>query len=166
MGCHIRCFEGASEELSFRDKFPLMVQRNLLRIFPFLKKRKSYYIETDEPRPIIKPLNLQAGEKVRVKSLEEIRKTLNKDNKLMGLSFFAPMEKFCGGTYTVHKRVERIFNERKWRMSKIKSVVLLEGVFCDGVGGIEKMWDGCDRSCYLWWKEAWLERVTEEDEAK
>jgi hypothetical protein len=96
---------------------------------------------------------------VRVKSLEEIRETLNAENKCQGLSFFKPMERFCGGEFRVVKRVERIFNERRWKMSKIKNVVLLEGVFCDGRGTPEKHWHGCDRNCYLWWKEAWLERA-------
>jgi hypothetical protein len=164
MDCHIQCFEEVSEEFTFKEKFPIMIKRNLLHIWRIFKKTKSpYYIETESERPVIPPLNLQPGEKVRVKSLEEIKKTLNKDHKYQGLSFFAPMEKFCGGTYFVRKRVEKIFNERKWKMSKIKNVVLLDGVFCNGIGGIEKEWDGCDRNCYIWWKEGWLERVTDNE---
>jgi hypothetical protein len=164
MDCHIQCFEETAAEFSLTEKLPTMIKRNLLRLYRIFRKAKSpYYLGDDSTRLTFSPLNLQPGEKVRVKPLEEIKKTLNKDHKCQGLSFFSPMEKFCGGTYFVCKRVEKIFNERKWKMSKIKDVVLLEGVFCDGVGGAEKMWDGCDRSCYLWWKEAWLERVTDNE---
>lgn len=162
MDCHIQCFEEAAEDFSFMEKLPTMTKRNLLRLYRVFRKVKSpCYLGDDSTRLTFSPLNLQPGEKVRVKPLEEIRRTLNRDHKYEGLSFFPPMEKFCGGTYTVHKRVKKIFNERTWKISKIKNVVLLEGVFCDGVGGVEKTWDGCDRSCYLWWKEGWLERVSE-----
>jgi hypothetical protein len=32
--------------------------------------------------------------------------------------------------------------------------VFLEGVYCDG-----KRHNDCDRSCLLFWREAWLKRV-------
>lgn len=162
MKCHIQCLDEATQEFSLVEKLPNLVLRNLLFTYRKFRKVKSTYgTKTESDKPVISSLNLKAGERVRVKSLEQIKMTLDKDNKYQGLSFFAPMEKYCGGTYIVFKRVEKIFNERKWRMSKIRNVVLLDGVFCDGVGGIEKSWDGCDRSCYLWWKEVWLERVSE-----
>ena len=168
MECHVEGFDEAAEELTFRDKLFLLIRIYWMR---FLRKligaKWSYYVETDSPRPVYPPLNLQAGEKVRVRSFEEIRLTLNKDNKFQGLKFFRPMEKFCGKTLTVRKKVKKIFNERTWKMSKIRNVVLLEGSFCDGQVGAEKAMHGCDRLCYLWWKEAWLERVIDDkDEEK
>jgi hypothetical protein len=107
-------------------------------------------------------LHLQEGEKVRVKPYEQIRETLDAANRFQGLAFTpATMKKYCGGTYTVLKKVDRIFDERKWKLSKIKNVVLLDGVYCDGGGGAEKEWDGCDRLCFIFWKEQWLERSDE-----
>ncbi len=109
----------------------------------------------------ISPLCLKSGEKVRVKSVDEIRAMLDKDNKFQGLAFTPVMWKFCGNTYTVLKKMEKVFDERKWKLSKVKNMVLLDGVFCDAAGGIDKAWDGCDRTCFIWWKEGWLERSSE-----
>ncbi len=75
---------------------------------------------------------------MRVKTLEEVRKTLDKGGKYQGLYFTITQTRYCGGTYTVLKRLEKIFDERRWKLSKIKDTVLLEGVFCDGAGGIKK----------------------------
>jgi hypothetical protein len=104
-------------------------------------------------------LRLQAGERAKVKSLEEIRATLDANGKCQGLAYTPAMEKFCGGTYRVFKRVDLAFDERKWKLSKMRNVVILDGVLCDGQGGLDKTWTGCDRSCFVWWKEAWLERA-------
>ena len=168
MECQLQCFDDAAEELTFRDKLPMVAKKFWTR---FLRKltgaTSSYYVETDSPRSVYPPLNLKAGEKVRVRSLDEIRLTLNDDNKFQGLKFFLPMEQYCGKTLTVRKKVNKIFNERSWKMSKIRNVVLLEGAFCDGQLVAEKEMHGCDRLCFLWWKEAWLERVTDDkDEEK
>ena len=100
---------------------------------------------------------------MKVRSLEEIQKTLDKGNKCQGLAYTPAMRKYCGGTYYVLKRVEKVFDERNWKLSSIKDVVLLDSVFCDGSGGVGKAWDGCDRTCYLWWKEAWLEKLSKEE---
>jgi hypothetical protein len=35
----------------------------------------------------------------------------------------------------------------------MKNTVLLDGAICDGWGG------KCDRSCFFFWREAWLRRV-------
>jgi hypothetical protein len=109
--------------------------------------------------PVPPSLNLAAGDRVRVKSHEEIMATLNAEGRFQGLSYTPAMKKHCGGTYAVFKRVDLVFDERRWKLSKIRNVVLLEGVYCDGAGGPGKEWDGCDRSCFIWWKEGWLERA-------
>jgi hypothetical protein len=106
-------------------------------------------------------LCLKPGDRVRVKSHEEILATLDADRQFQGLSYTPAMKRYCGGVYVVFKRVDRVFDERRWKLSKIRNVVLLEGVYCDGAGGPGKEWDGCDRSCFIWWKEGWLERETE-----
>jgi hypothetical protein len=99
---------------------------------------------------------------VRVKSFEEIMGTLNDENKFQGLAFTpATMSKYCGGTYTVLRRVGKIFDEKKWKLSKIMNVIYLDSVYCDGAGGAEKEWDGCDRLCFIMWKEGWLERISD-----
>ena len=46
-------------------------------------------------------------------------------------------------------------------MSKVRDVVMLDGVYCESAPYDRQDWAGCDRTCFLFWKEAWLERVFE-----
>lgn len=101
-------------------------------------------------------LNLQAGELVEVKSLAEIRKTLDENGRYKGLYFMGEMRQFCGKQFRVHKKVNRILLESTAEIRKAKNTVLLEGVMCDG-----HVQSGCDRSCFYYWREAWLKRVEE-----
>ena len=105
------------------------------------------------------PLGLQPNERVRVKSLEEIRKTLDATGRCEGCGFTAAMPQYCGKTTTVLKRVDRFFDERNAKLLKAKNMVLLAEFFCHSPPDVNLAWAGCDRSCYLFWKEAWLERV-------
>ncbi len=170
MLCQLKGIEEALVNFSFFDR----LKRKIIYLLCFIKskiyKENSTYSQNTNNISSIKtpsqncankiiPLNLRAGELVKVKSVEEIKRTLDQNNKYQGLAYTPVMWKFCGGTYTVLKKVELVFDERKWKLSKVKNIVLLDGVFCDGVGGIEKAWDGCDRTCFIWWKEGWLERL-------
>jgi len=115
---------------------------------------------TPDSKSSLHILNLQPGELVRVKSFEEIKNTLDSEGKFQGLYYTTAMDKYCGKTLAVFKRVDLAFDERRWKLSKIKNVVLLTGAYCDGNVGADKEWDGCDRSCFIWWKEGWLERIS------
>ena len=100
-------------------------------------------------------LNLQPGELVQIRSKEEIFATLDENGKYKGLLFMREMVKFCGQKHKVFKNVKKIQLESTLEMRELKSpTVFLEGVFCDG-----EFHDGCDRACFLYWKEAWLKRV-------
>ena len=55
--------------------------------------------------------------------------------------------------FKVYKRVERFVLEHTGEFRRMKNTVLLDGVLCDGWGG------ACDRSCFFFWREAWLKRV-------
>ncbi|MFC1635072.1 hypothetical protein ACFL5Z_09540 [Planctomycetota bacterium] len=112
-------------------------------------------------RPISVPkceevLNLQVGELVEVKSIDEIRKTLDQDDRFRGLYFMGEMRRFCERRFRVHKKVNRILLESTEEIRNVKNTVLLEGVMCDG-----HVQCGCDRSCFYYWREAWLKRVEE-----
>jgi hypothetical protein len=105
-------------------------------------------------------LGLRPGELVRVKSLEEIQRTLDANSKCEGMAFLqSVMEEFCGGTYRVRKRVDLFFDERRWRLLKLRNVVILDDVYCENPVDGDEDWAGCQRTCFLFWKEAWLERV-------
>ncbi len=98
-------------------------------------------------------LNLQPGELVEVKSEQEIRATLDEHGRHRGLLWMPGMARFCGRTYKVHKRVETIMLESTGELRKIRNTVLLADVMCENLYG-------CDRSCFHYWREAWLRRVS------
>ncbi|MFH0900933.1 MAG: hypothetical protein V2A73_09920 [Pseudomonadota bacterium] len=106
-------------------------------------------------------LELEPGERVRVKKIAEIRATLNGRGQYHGLAYMPEMERYSGKTMTVRKRVTLFFDERTREMRKLKDVVILEDVFCEGRPSDPWDYGGCDRTCFLFWKEAWLERVAE-----
>jgi hypothetical protein len=105
-------------------------------------------------------LNLRVGEMVRVKPLDEIRKTLNVRHQNRGLWFDVEMAPYCGGTYRVLSRPERIIDEKTGRMLTFSNdCVILEGVVCVGHLSILPNRLFCPRSIYAYWREIWLERV-------
>lgn len=101
-------------------------------------------------------LGLQPGELVEVKSEQEILQVLDGNGATSGLAFLPEMQRYCGRRFRVFKRLERILLEDSKQIRRIKDTVLLDGVVCDGVGV------GCDRSCFYFWREAWLRRAGEE----
>jgi hypothetical protein len=105
-------------------------------------------------------LNLQPGEWVRIKSFPEILATLDGDNKNRGLYFDAEEVPYCGGTYRVRSRVDRILDEKTGKLMKFKThSVILEDVYCQARYSCKRML--CPRAIYPMWREVWLERVNE-----
>lgn len=101
-------------------------------------------------------LDLKPGDLVEVRPLEEIQATLDVNGKHRGLYFMRGMDLFCGKQFRVFKRVEKIMLETTGETRKILTpTVFLEGCLCDG-----KAYGGCDRSCFCYWREVWLKRVT------
>jgi hypothetical protein len=100
-------------------------------------------------------LDLQAGELVRIKSKEEIMRTLDVHNSNRGLSFDPEMLWYCGRLARVLRRVERIIDERTGKLLRLKRpCIVLEGVTCRG-----EYHRCCPRADYPYWREIWLERV-------
>ena len=119
--------------------------------------RRAGTIQDDEPTPV-KVLNLQPGELVLIKPLPDILKTLNQSNRNRGLYFDAEEVPYCGKTYRVLKRVERIINERTGKMQPMKTpAVILDSVICESRYSECRFF--CPRSIYPYWREIWLERV-------
>ncbi len=104
-------------------------------------------------RPEEVVLVLLPGELVEVKSHAEILATLDEKGAYHGLTFTPEMIPYCGKQYRVFKRLELMFDEYHRSQRRIKNTVLLEGVVCHGAGL------GCDRCCFLYWREIWLHRV-------
>lgn len=110
---------------------------------------------------LLPPLNLRAGERVRVKTLEEIYQTLDEQERYEGCTFTSPMVPHCGKEYVVLNRIERFFDERSGKLLRGKNMVILEQSHCRPSPDSMSAYAGCDRRCYLFWKEAWLERVAQ-----
>ena len=104
----------------------------------------------------MEPLNLQQDEWVVVRSIDEISQTLDGKRKYKGLLFMPEMQKFCGKKFRVFKIVRTIKLESDGEIRKLKTPsIFLEGVYCDG-----ERHEGCGRSCFHFWKEAWLKRLS------
>jgi hypothetical protein len=101
------------------------------------------------------PLNLHCGEWVEVKSEEEILQTLDAAGANRGLVFIDEMRRYCGKQLRVHKRLERMLLEESKQVRRLKNTVLLDRAMCEGIG------IGCDKSCFFFWREAWLRRAPE-----
>jgi hypothetical protein len=98
---------------------------------------------------------MKAGDVVRVRAKKEIQETLDRWNQLQGCAFMEEMWPYCETTQKVLKRVERFLDERDYLVKKCKGIVLLENVSCQGT----KDFGQCDRSCFYFWREEWLEKI-------
>jgi hypothetical protein len=100
-------------------------------------------------------LDLQPGELVEIKSLDEIEQTLDKRSRNRGMRFSLAMVTYTGKRARVLDRVERIIDESSGEMLEMKSPsVILEGVECT----LEN-YQFCPRAIYPYWREIWLRRV-------
>jgi len=135
--------------------------RNLLR-----RLRRFLGIRRDFEQPIGPPscgsavpvaVELNTGDRVRVRPLEEIKRTLDTNGACSGCAFLKPMAAYCGRELRVARRMDHFFDERRWRMLKCRNIVLLEGVYCDGSGHPDTR--GCERMCFFFWRTEWLEKI-------
>jgi hypothetical protein len=102
-------------------------------------------------------LDLQPGEVVRIKPRKEIVATLDTTNRNRGLSFDKEMLKYCGRLARVRHRVDRIINENTGEMIHFKTdCVVLDDVVCSG--NYRRL---CPRRNFPYWREIWLERVSD-----
>ena len=138
------------------------------RLSPAAKRKlKTYFIRLATPfaRPAggqqsvpapaaASSFNVKAGDRVRVRSKAEIQATLTW-NELKGCGFMPEMEEYCGTTRRVLKPVTRFLDERDYKVKKCNGIVLLEDAICRGTA----LFGPCDRSCFFFWREEWLEKV-------
>jgi len=102
-------------------------------------------------------LDLRPGELVCVRSHEEILETL-KGMHNRGLSFAPEMVRYCGGTYRVRARVEKILDEKTGVMVPMKNdCIILEDVVCQSECSGRRLF--CPRAIYPYWREIWLRRA-------
>jgi hypothetical protein len=118
------------------------------RPWPFLAGRA-------EGRTPTSHLDLQPGERVRIKSKNEVEDTLNADLLNRGMGFDGEMARFCGREAVVERRVHQVIDEKTRRMVQMKNpCVVLEGLVCEGAYS-----SNCPRGWICFWREIWLDRV-------
>ena len=99
---------------------------------------------------------LRQGDLVEVKGPSEILATLDERGALADLPFMPEMAPYCGRRFTVERRAEKVCDTIHYTGSRrLHDSVMLEDLRCDGSGH-----DGCQAECRLFWKEAWLRKVS------
>jgi 2-polyprenyl-6-methoxyphenol hydroxylase-like FAD-dependent oxidoreductase len=95
------------------------------------------------------------GERVVVRSAQEILATLDADGRLDAMPFMPEMIAYIGREMQVARRIQRTCVEGPGLRRLDDAVALesgaLEAARCDGA-----MHDGCQRGCMIFWKAAWL----------
>lgn len=109
-----------------------------------------------EKRTPISKLDLKIGEKVRVKSVDQIRDTLNSSGCNRGLWFDAgEMAGFCGSELVVSRVLNRLIDEKTGELRELKTpCIVLSETECTGISR-----RFCSRGMLHFWREVWLERI-------
>ena len=103
-------------------------------------------------------LDLEVGEKVRVKPYREILKTLDSTRRNRGLYFDAEMVAFTEREYKVGRRQKHIIDEASGKMIKFKTdAIILNDAVCEARYAVCRRFR--PRAIYPYWRETWLERV-------
>jgi len=178
--CQMTELPGATTRLSWND--PRHYWRDLpsgnVRLKPFLAavaldlfnraQRRSggakapHREPTDRKTTPKEVLDLQPGELVRVKTKQAIEQTLNFASKNRGLFFDCEMHRFCGGEFRVASVLRNIVEEGSGRMLAMKDPsIVLEGVSATG-----EYCGLCPQDELIFWREAWLERVSPRSDAR
>ena len=167
--CQLKVLYDSTSNLNCFDKIKIFSRRLRSALFRRLEKLKKnmskiisikkeiYKNNVETINNIEKHSKIQEGDWVEIRSIEEIMRILDDKGRTQGLDFIGTMKKYCGMRKKVMKKVDYIFDERKWEMRKCKNVVILEGVICDGKGMFSN--ERCDRCCYFFWKTAWLKKI-------
>lgn len=125
------------------------------KIFSVFKPHKATLTdEILEEKP-----KINTGDMVRVRSEAEIMATLNAWGQLKGCMLMPDMLPYCGTVHRVHRRMERFVDERDYYVKKTNGIILLEGLHCQGTSDYGR----CDRSCFYFWREEWLEKIENMD---
>ncbi|MFA5308524.1 MAG: hypothetical protein WC370_03440 [Dehalococcoidales bacterium] len=139
------------------------VKQRLNTIMCLLKRQDNMKVMTPGGKTAAGALaanvTFKPGDMVRVKTLEEIKATLDVWNEYRGCMFMDAMAEFCGTTQRVLHPVERFVDERDYLVKKAKGVVLIEGLICHGTPSYGR----CDRACYYFWRNEWLEKISQWD---
>lgn len=127
-----------------------------LRLRYYLTGTPFSYLEGQQAQTPDESLNLQPGEWVQVKTEEEIKDTLDRSGMNRGLRFTTDMISYCGGTYRVLRRLEKMIHEPTRKLIHLRNTVILEDSTCKGCHILK---GGCPRENFNFWREIWLKRI-------
>ena len=98
--------------------------------------------------------NFLVGDEIEIRSLDEIRGTLDQRGCLGGVPFQPEMSRLCGRRGQVFRSIDKIYDYgRTRRMRRLRGCVLVSGLRCDGSDH-----DSCQARCYMIWRTEWLRR--------
>jgi len=169
-GCQLPCVPKFSDGVadSVKQSFVKRIKRLLAVPWNYYVKKwlkRAYYsslkksgaspaqVSAKEFSPAVP---LAEGDWVRVRSREEIDSTLDPFKELKGCAFLPYMDQYCGTEQRILKVMRTFLDERDYKVKKVRGVVLLENVICNGTPAFGP----CDRCCFLFWREEWLEKIT------
>jgi hypothetical protein len=88
--------------------------------------------------------------------VDEILRTLDERGTFDSLPFMPEMVRFCGKRFRVYRRADKACDTIDWgALRRMENAVHLEVLRCDGSAH-----GGCQAGCLIYWKEAWLKRVS------
>ena len=106
--------------------------------------------------PKLRHRAMKRGDIVELRSPAEILATLDDDGCLEGVPFMPEMLQHFERRFAVSARVERACDTiEHYEARRMPATVLLDDLRCDGSAH-----GGCQAGCRLYWKEAWLTRVS------
>ena len=99
------------------------------------------------------------GDLVEVRTPDEILHTLDAAGTVDQLPFMREMVEYCGQRFRVSRTVVKVCASGMkggsvLRGFRARDVVLLDGLRCSGADH-----DGCQKSCTIFWREAWLRKA-------
>jgi hypothetical protein len=98
-------------------------------------------------------LKLESGQRVIVKSIEEISLTLNEKSSNRGLWFSPDMRLICGTEQCVERKIDKLVVDCSGEMRHLRNTVYLAGSMC---GCAHVAFGGCSRGEFAYWREIWL----------
>jgi len=147
-----------TELLQMRIKWIWAVEKQLIYIKNTLshKLKKNQNFKQPQASPAFNDA-IKAGDRVRVRSREEIQRILDLRGGTRGCIFTPEMYARCGQTYKVYKQIEYFYDEVKQRECRCRDIFLLEGALCSGRRKVFS--NPCDRMCFQFWHKDWLEKI-------
>jgi hypothetical protein len=135
----------------------LHVKKWLKQAYTVSNSRLGFSSSRQAAKEFIPVVPYNKGDLVRVRSREDIMATLDPFKELKGCAFLPEMYQYCGTQQRVLRSMQHFMDERDYKLKKVRGVILLENIICNGT----PTFGACDRCCFLFWREEWLERIIE-----